>query len=334
MKAKPYQINALVPRLKKEFRAALVFGTDISGVQEVAKQIQKIVIPEAGPFSVISLSLSDLKNNPNCVLEEANTADLMGGRRLIWLKEASASHADIMANFIQECQTDAFLLMTAENLTKSAALRVESEVSPDILVIACYPPEIMDLRRIITDFSHSSGFDIAPEAIDYLIQNTDNNTLILKNELEKIALWNGAKKRITLDLIQQLVGTGTISTDTLIQAVANRQTERALSALNALLAQGENPITLIRVVARYFSNLLKGVDKLEQGESAQDIAKKILRPAQFRLEESVQEQLRSWTKPALLKAHQNLLGAEIQMKSGVLNPELILKQSLLQLTKK
>lgn len=334
MKAKPYQINALIPRLKKEFKAALVFGTDGAGVQEVAKQIKNIIIPNAGPFSIISLTPADLKNTPNRVLEEANTADLMGGRRLILLKEATAQHANIMADFVEKSQTDAFLLMTAENLTKSSALRVESETSPDILVIACYPPEVMDLRRIIQNFARESGFDFTAEATDYLIQNTDNDTLILKNELTKIALWNGDKKRITLDLIQQLVGTGTVNVDVLIQAVANHQTERTISALNALLSQGENPVTLIRAVTRYFENLLKGVDEMEAGKSSTDVVKKILKPSQFRLEESVMEQLRTWTKGALLKAHHDLLNAEIQMKSGVLDPELTLKQTLLILTKK
>ena len=334
MKAKPYQINALIPQLKKEFSAALVFGTDNAGVQEVAKQIQKIIIPEAGPFSVVSLTPSDLKNNSSRVLEEANTPDLMGGRRLIWLKEATATHADIMVDFVEDCQTDAFLLMTADNLTKSAALRAESEADPRILVIACYPPEAQDLRRIIQTFAKEAGFDFSSEAIDYLIQNTDNNTLILKNELSKIALWNADKKPISLGIVQQLVGTGTVNDDTLIQAVANRQAERMLFAINALLAQAENPVTLIRLIAKYFSDLLKGVDKLETGENPADIAKKILKPAQFRLEESVISQLHSWTKQALLKAHHTLLNAEIQMKSGTVDPELILKQTLLMLIKK
>ena len=47
----------------------------------------------------------------------------MGERRFIWLKEASATHANIMADFVQKRQTDAFLLMSADNLSKSAALR-------------------------------------------------------------------------------------------------------------------------------------------------------------------------------------------------------------------
>lgn len=334
MKAKPYQIDALIPRLQKEFAAALVFGTDAAGIQDIAKKIQKIIIPKAGDFSIVSLTPADLKNAPHRVLEEANTPDLMGGRRFIWLKEATATHADIMSDFIQKRQTDAFLLMTTDNLTKSAALRAESEADPNILVIACYPPETMDLKRIIQNFAQESGFELSSDAIDYLIQNTDNNTLILKNELNKIALWNKDKKRITLDLIQCLVGSGTVNTDTLVQAVANRQTERTISALNALLLQGENPVTLIRMIARYFSNLLKGVDRLNSGENPTDVAKKILKPAQFRLEESVISQLHSWSKSALSGAHHSLLNAEIQMKLGTLDPELILKQTLLFLTKK
>ena len=158
--------------------------------------------------------------------------------------------------------------------------------------------------------------------------------MILKNELDKIALWNNEKKQITLDIIQQLVGMGTVNVDTFIQAIADKQGKKMLTSLDALLAQGENPVTLVRMIARYFSNLLKGVDKIEAGEAPADIAKKILKPAQFRLEESVQEQLRTWTKASLLKAHHDLLNAEIQMKSGILDPELILKQTLLTLTKK
>ena len=334
MKAKPYQLPALATRLQSEFNAALVFGTDNTGVQEVGKSIQNILIPKPGPFSIISLTPQDLKNNPNRILEEANTPDLIGGKRLIWLKETTAQHADIMSEFIEKCQTDAFLLMTAENLTKSSALRVESEAHPSILVIACYPPEMMDLQRIIQTFAREAGFDFTKEAIDYLIQNTDNNTLILKNELTKIQLWNQDKKQITLEMIQNLVGTGTVNADTLIQALANHQLKKALFALNALLAQGENPVTLLRQVARYFEALLKGVDKLANGESTAEIAKKILKPAQFRLEESVIEQLHSWHKTTLLKAHHHLLQAEIKMKSGTMDPELILKKTCLFLLQK
>ena len=331
MKAKPYQITALIPRLQHEFKAALVFGTDAGSVSETAKQIQSVLIPNPGPFSVLSVTPADLKNAPNRILEEANTPDLMGERRFIWLKEATAQQADIMSDFVQKSQTDAFLLMTADNLTKSAALRVESEAHPLILVVACYPPENADLHRIIQNFAKDSGFDFSPEAADYLIQNTDNNILILKNELEKIKLWNLDKKRIDLNQIHHLVGTGTVTTDTLIQALANHQSGTVAYTLNALLDQGENPVTLIRSVARYFTALLKGLDQVEQGQSLAEVVKKILKPSQFRLEESVQTQLRSWSKNALLKAHSLLLNAEIQMKSGTIEPELILKQVLLML---
>ena len=119
MKAKAYQLKALIPQLQEKFKAVLVFGTDSSGVQEIAKQIQHIVIPEAGPFSVVTLTPADLKGNPNRVLEEANTPDLMGGRRLIWLKETNSQHANIMADFVEKCQTDAFLDRKSTRLNSS-----------------------------------------------------------------------------------------------------------------------------------------------------------------------------------------------------------------------
>ena len=38
MKAKPFQINALVPQIKNNFKGALIFGPDLGVVQEISEK--------------------------------------------------------------------------------------------------------------------------------------------------------------------------------------------------------------------------------------------------------------------------------------------------------
>ena len=60
--------------------------------------------------------------------------------------------------------------------------------------------------------------------------------------------------------------------------------------------------------------------------------KKIMKPAQFRLESSFQQQIRIWKKSFILKVLNLLLDGEKQVKSTGLPAELILSRIVIQIT--
>ncbi len=330
MKAKPFQLSAL--NIEQQYMGVLLFGSDIARIQDLAIQIKNQILTENDPFALITLTPNQLKNNPYYITDEANTPSFMQTRRLIWVKEGHTLSVDALIHFSQNCHTNTFLLITADNLPKNNALRLEAEALPNFLAIACYPPEAPELCKIITDFAHQNHFTMAPNAIDFLIQNTENNTLLLKNELDKIALYNQNKKTITLEIIQDLIGLGNAKTDQLIQAIATKNTSLSLSLLILLLNQGEQAVSLIRQISRYFDLLLQGKGLSQQGKNPFQITDILLKPAQFRLKQPFQDQLRIWSLPQLIYVKHQLTEAEIQLKSAPLTPELICQKLIFNLT--
>ena len=331
MKAKPLQLDALSTQLKNQYAGALVFGTDVSRIYEISQRIQQLILPKADAFSLIVLNHSQLKTTPYLATDEANTPNLMGDRRLIWIKDANNVSDEVIRHFCDNRQTDAFLLISADNLPKNNTLRIEAESNPQFMAFACYPPENNELAFFIKDFTHQKGFNISPDAMEYLIQNTSNNLTILKSELEKIAVFNKDKKTLTLSVIQSLTGDGTVQTDSFIQMVANRQIHQAIPFIQKLQQQGEQPVSILRSLARYFDLLLEGKSLVQQGQNIQNIVDKLLKPAQFRLKQPLQRQITLWSYEQLVQTHHQFLSSEIQMKTNTLSQNLILQKCVLDI---
>lgn len=332
MKAKPFQISALKDQILNQFAGVLLFGTDTARVADLAKIIKKMIHPQEDPFSLLSLSSHQLKSAPFLITDEANTPSLSASRRLILMKDGGNLSLEAFCDFIDHRRTDAFLLITADNLPKNNALRLEAESLPNFLTIACYPPDEIELNKIIFDEAQKQGFTISPQAIEYMIQNTNANLLILKNELEKLALYNSEKKPVSLEMIQNLMGLGNVSIDRFIQAVSNKKTAHALFYFTLLINQGEQCVSLCRLLNRSLDLLVMGKNLLQTGKNPMQVADSLLKASQFRLKRPFQEQLRLWSVPQLLKAKRLLLEGEIQMKLGNLPPELIFKKVLLTLS--
>ena len=328
MKAKPFQLDALSAQIKTQYAGALVFGTDVSRVQETAQKIKQMILPQSDAFSLVVLTAAQLKQTPFMATDEANTPNLMGDRRLIWIKDANNLSDEHLRHFCENRQTNAFLLISCDNLPKNNALRIEAESHTQIITFACYPPEENELVGIIKDFMRQNGFHITPDAMAYLVQNTSDNLTILKSELEKIALYNNTKQPLTLPIIQNLIGTGDVQTDMFIQLTANGQIAKAISFIPKLQQQGENIVSVLRALARYFNLILTGKSMIIQGDNPSFVVDKLLKPAQFRLKQPLQKQLMLWSMPQLIRAHHLFLESEIQMKTNSLSQELILQKCL------
>ena len=331
MKAKPFQFEALTQQIKTQYAGALVYGTDISYIQEISNKIKQLIIPQSNEFSLVNITSSQIKQTPFIATDEANMPNLMGDRRLIWIKDVNNLSDEVVRNFCDHLKTNSFLLISCENLPKNNALRIEAESNTKMITFACYPPEENELIFLIKDFIKQVGFQITSDAIAYLIQNTSNNLSVLKSELEKINLYNHDKKTITLPVIEKIISGGTVQLDYFIQLVANGQISSALPLISKLIQQGEMPVSILRTLVRYFNLLLSGKSMFHNGNTISLVVDKLLKPAQFRLKQPLQKQLSFWTLPKLVKIHHLLLNTEIKMKTNTLSQELILEKLLLEI---
>ncbi len=334
MKAKAYQVDALKPQIQKQFRGALIFGPDFGVVQETAQKIKNIVIPNpSDDFALTRLQPAQLRETPSLLLDEGNTPLLLGGRRLIWVRDGDNTLTDAVESFVAHIQTDAFLLITADNLTKSASLRTLCESRPDMLTIACYTDDAKDVAAFIRETVGEAGVTVPPAVLPLLVERLSENRMATRRELEKLITYLGDTKTVTAaDVTAIITDTANTTTDAFCCAVAEGNTRAADKNSALLLSAGENPVTITRILTNYFNNLLTAADTYEQTGSLDAAVKKIMKPAQFRLEETFRRQIMIWKKDYIFKVLDLLLSTEQHLKSTGLPPELILSRTVTQIT--
>ncbi|MBQ7413482.1 MAG: DNA polymerase III subunit delta, partial [Alphaproteobacteria bacterium] len=333
MKAKPYQVNALVSQIKNGFKGALVFGPDFGIVQELADQIISFIITDkSDEFCFIKLTPQKIKEIPSFLSDEGNAISLMRGRKLIWLKEADNTVLSAVEEYFQNIKTDTFLLITAGNLTKSSGIRNLFETEKDLLGIACYADEAKDVAAFVQEVLSNQQIRVSEAALPILTERLTENRLMTRRELEKLINYLGDKKIVEpADVLAVITDTQNSSTDIFCCAVAvgNRQT--ADKEYHLMLENGENPVSIIRILSMYFNKLLDASETYLSG-GTEAALKKIMKPAQFRLESSFRKQIQIWKKPFILKVLDLLIEAEKQAKSTGLPAELILDRVILKIS--
>ena len=334
MKAKPYQINALTKEIKTSFLGALIYGSDFGVVDDTAQTIAKLITPDLkDEFAVVKLTPTKIKENRLLAIDEANMPSLMGGRRLIWIKEADTACSEIIEKATELIKTDAFILITTDALQKNNALRVAGENHPKFLTIACYQDEEKDIVNTIQNFLRENGYSVSNNALVLLRERLTENRLTTKRELEKLITYMGDIKQIEADDVLA-VSTVSLSSsfDDLCLAVASGNQKAVQENYDLLLSAGESPVAIVRILMGYFNRLLMGVTAVAKGESPDLAVKKVLRAAQFKMEPAVKTQLRIWKKDWIIKSLFLLSDTEKQTKTSGMPPELILARTLILLT--
>ena len=333
MKAKPYQVSALAKQIQHEFKAALVFGTDPGIAREISEKIAGLIVPNIhDPLTVVSITHQKIKEFSGILTDEANAPSLLGGRKLIWVKEAEQTMIDAVEDYINRIQTDAFLLISAGNLSKSAALRQFCETHKSILTIACYPDEAKDVALFIREILAEQGIRVQPNALSMMVERLSENRLTTRRELEKLICYLGNKKEVDdSDVLAVITDTQNASTDKFCCAVATGNREVADKEYKLMLENGENPVSIIRILSLYFNKLLEASD-VQQQAGTEAAIKKIMKPAQFRFEHLFRQQVQIWKKTHILKVLGLLIEAEKQVKQTGFPADLILDRVIIQIS--
>lgn len=333
MKAKPYQIEALKNQIRSSYKAVLIHGADFSVVEDCAQQISQIIQPQKDDFSFIKLTKSHLKETPSVLLDEGNALSFLGTRKLIWLKEADNTLTDALENYLLHIQTNNFLLLTADALQKSSALRILAENAPDVLEIACYTDEIRDTQTLIQTYLKERGFSYSQSALTLLLSRLNENRLASKSELEKLITYMGNQTQINENDVEAIIpDTATASIDMLCNTIGIGDQKTADKACQVLLSTGETPVSITRILIGHFNKILLGVEMSENRKSQEEILKKILRAHQFKQKEVMSKQLYIWKKQFIIKTLQLLLETEQQTKTTGLPPELMLERTITMIT--
>lgn len=318
MKVGPRELDGFVRRPPAGLRGVLVYGPDGGKVREIAERIGRTVVPDlSDPFNVAVLTGEEAEGDPARLADEAAARSLMGGRRLVRVRDGRDRTAEALANAFAGPETDTLIVVDAGDLKAGTGLRkLFEDKRADLAAIACYADDARDLTRVIRETLEAAGVRVAPDAVQYLSERLGNDRMATRIELEKLALLAGPGGAIDLETAMEAVGDGAaLEIDALVSAAADGRPDGIVSGLDRAFRQGESPIRVLRTAQGYFQRLDLAVGRAAEGRSPADAVRSLRPPVFFKAVEPMTRQVSRWTPVAVAAALARLGQAEIRCKT-------------------
>lgn len=273
MNIKPEQVEGILKSLPPQIRGVVIYGSNEGMISTLSQQFVKAVSPDVyDAFHVSYLEMSDISSDVGTLYAEYNAQSLMGGRRVVVIKEATNLLTKPLKEMLSSSRSDSLLVITSSSLKTKDSLAVMAKDESDFYGIGCYDDRDEDIATFASKFMSKNGFSIDNATFQLLCSRLSNDRKISANELDKLITYMGNKKNIDLSDIQTVISdTSASSQEDLCYFVAQGFTEKAVASYNRLVFEGEQPVSLIRTLSYHFMKLLDCAVKMEKGETADKV---------------------------------------------------------------
>lgn len=321
-------------------RAVLIHGRDRSGVAERAETLCKAVTPDLNdPFNVTVLTDSDVDGD-EARLEEALTAlSMIGGRRLVRLRLATEKAsldkqlaAALTAHADGRFNPDAMLVVEAGALGRDSTLRKAAEAGKGSAAIAFYEDEVGDVARMTRETLAADRVGLTSDALDRFVARLPRERGLMRQEIERLALYIGPGSGRTIDVEELEACTGVEPEaslqDAALQAFGGRPGP-AQAGVRRAFAEGDAAAASVRQAALHLNRLRRINILLSNGAGAKEAARAA--GVFWKQEAEMLRQARAWRLEALDEAQESVNAAEFGVRATGAPDQLIAERLLLEL---
>ena len=278
------QIDPFIKNPDPQARVILIYGPDHGLVQARGEIIGKTVTPDLNdPFNAVHLDGGVLTDDPARLSDEAQALSMMGGTRLIRVEGAADALTPQIKDYLENPSSENLVLLTAGDLGPRSSLRKTVEAAKNAAALPCYVADARGAGTIIRSHLSEAGYRIEPEALDRFTAEVMGDHGRIMRECEKLTLYMGEEKFITLDHVMDCIGGDQeAALDDFILAVGDGQTAAALNALSVLQAAGTADIIITRALQNHFRRLHMTAGSLSEGHSMEEAVKTLQPPLFFK----------------------------------------------------
>jgi DNA polymerase-3 subunit delta len=275
------------------------------------------------------VTLADLR-------QACSTIPFLGDVRIVIardvLEQANAQAAREIAEYLPDVpETTTLIFSESKSITAKHAVLVEAKkLRAEVQSFAA--PKAKDLPQWIFQRTKQHAGNIDPRAAALLAQNIGGNLRLLDQEIQKLLLYCGENKTITVDDVNVMVPY-IQSADVIfnmVDAIGQRNARSAVQYLHRLLEVGEHPLGIFGMIVRQFRLLIQVRWLMDHRASEQDIIARLkLHPY---VAQKVRSQAAQFTPKQLRGAYQCLTETDLAIKRGLLEDEAALDLLIAQLT--
>jgi DNA polymerase-3 subunit delta len=236
--------------------AYLLVGDDRREIdQAVAELERRAVDPELVALNAVRL------RGPEDAFEDVvaacSTLPMLGERRYVLVREPEKlrGEAQSLVAYLEDPAPTSVLVLVPVQLDRRLGWVKPLEARCKVVTFA--PPEGRDLDAWIRRALQRHGVTAEPDALALLVDMVQADTLLLENEIEKVALCCAATRKVTVAVVESILGRSrTLDAWALTNAIEDGDRDAALAALRRLLEQGSAVPMLVGMIDWCLGRLL------------------------------------------------------------------------------
>jgi len=193
------------------------------------------------------------------------------------------------------------------------------------------PPQRRGLNRWIEERVKKKGGQINTAAVETLAAFVGNDLRLLDQEIEKLVAYVDWARPISEDDVRLLVSyVQEANVFEMVDALGQRDGQRAAKLLHQLLDEGEHPLALLGMIVRQFRIMIQVKELSGQGLSQQDMATRLkLHP--FVVKKTTRQAM-NFSMEQLEAIYRKLLETDVAIKTGKMDEVLALDMLVVGLT--
>lgn len=308
-------------------------GPDEAGAHDAASRILSLL---DAPGERIELSGAELKRDPVKLGDEARSNSLFGDTRHIFVRAQGDDAHDavevLLGGDVEPCPV-LIVAMGATDKSRTAKLLADR---PDALVAMFYPPDLRAVTQAVRNMADGAGLRMGSELAERIARGCGLDTRLAQSEVTKLALYLDATpasprtvERNALDAIG--AQTEEDGFTPLVNAALGGETDKIAGEIRRMRELGLSAVGLLLAIERRAAQLAGLSAKLgPRGDIAALLdAERVF----FKDKPALNNQLRRWRGRALERLLAKLLQLHRDMLTHSQDAELLLAQSLGEITR-
>ena len=324
------------------------------------KRCREAILQHLVPAEVRELSLYDMdlaETDLQQVLDRARTPSLMSPFQVFFIRGIKnlygrGKHDDEFAaigDYFKNPNPDALLVFVADYISipadarrmeltdKERYERIRETLGEYCPVLEFARVEEGDAVKWATGKATEDGVKLDADAARELVDSLGGDMMMIANELEKLVLFVGDKKRVTLGDVETLVlAAKQRSFYELTDAISARDRGRALSVLDAILSAGdgeEAAIGHVYMLSRTFRQMLVILERnVRDSRALWQALWQGFRIPPFAAEDVIRQARRYKSRRELTMAIRRVARADFALRSNPPSKRLVLETLVLDLT--
>jgi len=324
---RPGDVDRLIARGGGEFRILLIHGPDEGLARLRVRALAEAILGASSDLlNRVELEAETLNADPARLADETQAISMFGDKRVIIVRHAGKLSKAIWQALLEVGSPASSVILHADELAKSHALRNACESNPTVGVIACYPLEARDLEQAAQARLQADRLTLSPEAASHLVDLLGADQSLSMQEVDKLALYCLGQNRVEIaDIDAVLADASASSASEPIDVAFEGDLPGIEPAMQRCLRDGTSASAILTLALGHVQTLHRLVRAKSENMLDQAVKQERLF---FRREARIRRQAQTWSTSSLGRALETLSTAQAQARASASLEETIVARAL------